>query len=130
MTLGVLPSITATQEFVVPRSIPMTLAMDVNPLFSGRSGRPNSARPRPPSVSLCPARFPGDFPLAHIGGRVRVARQDSAKVVRKDLNNRLPMWGFRRVRQYNERPLPCSGPRRLIADPRGYRPSPGNCPLE
>src|SRR5438093_13478501 len=38
MTFGVLPSITATQELVVPRSIPMTLPM-VFPLFAaGRTG--------------------------------------------------------------------------------------------
>jgi hypothetical protein len=29
MTLGVAPSMTATQELVVPRSMPMTLAMSV-----------------------------------------------------------------------------------------------------
>jgi len=34
---------TATQEFVVPRSIPMTLAMVFNPLFIGRSGGPKKA---------------------------------------------------------------------------------------
>ena len=32
MTLGVVPSITATQELVVPRSIPMTLPMEGIPL--------------------------------------------------------------------------------------------------
>jgi hypothetical protein len=38
MTFGVLPSITATHEFVVPRSIPMTLAMVDNPLSSRQVG--------------------------------------------------------------------------------------------
>jgi hypothetical protein len=39
MTFGVLPSMTATQEFVVPRSIPMTLAMVLILSFSaGRAG--------------------------------------------------------------------------------------------
>ena len=33
MTLGLPPSITATHEFVVPRSIPITLAMD-SPLYA------------------------------------------------------------------------------------------------
>ncbi len=32
MTFGVVPSITATQEFVVPRSMPMTLPMIGDPL--------------------------------------------------------------------------------------------------
>jgi hypothetical protein len=36
MTLASLPSITATQEFVVPRSMPMTLLMTV-PSSSSRS---------------------------------------------------------------------------------------------
>src|SRR5262249_37731390 len=39
MTFGVEPSITATQELVVPRSIPMTLPM-VFPLFGGRPAGP------------------------------------------------------------------------------------------
>src|SRR6516164_10908164 len=38
MTFGVLPSITATQELVVPRSIPMTLAMVLNPLYLRQVG--------------------------------------------------------------------------------------------
>src|SRR3954451_1027496 len=55
MTFGVLPSITATHELVVPRSIPMTLPMFSLPLFCGRSVGPlsapeagNSARPAGP----------------------------------------------------------------------------------
>src|SRR6476620_11382497 len=40
MTFGVLPSITATQELVVPRSMPMTLPMASIPLFGGRSAGP------------------------------------------------------------------------------------------
>jgi hypothetical protein len=43
MTFGVLPSMTATQEFVVPRSMPMTLPI-VLPLFCGRPAGPLSAR--------------------------------------------------------------------------------------
>src|SRR6202451_483817 len=43
MTFGVLPSMTATHEFVVPRSIPMTLPMVLNPLSCGRLGRPPQA---------------------------------------------------------------------------------------
>ena len=44
MTFGAVPSMTATQELVVPRSMPMTFAMVLNPLFAaGRVGL-NSAR--------------------------------------------------------------------------------------
>src|ERR1700740_658999 len=76
ITFGVLPSMTATQEFVVPRSIPMTLAMVVNPLFLGGSGRPNLAplSPPPPHPHIARHDFPGR-PLAHIGGQYRAARQ-------------------------------------------------------
>src|ERR1700733_16230499 len=46
MTLGDLPSITATQELVVTRSIPMTLAMElILSLSAGRAG---------PKGALCP----------------------------------------------------------------------------
>src|SRR5260370_37562224 len=65
MTLGVLPSITATHELVVPRSIPMTLPM-VFPLFAaGRTGL-FSAR----EGSVRPARKPPIQPL-----RIRTARR-------------------------------------------------------
>src|SRR3979409_1251663 len=43
MTFGVLPSMTATHELVVPRSMPMTLPMFSLPLFYGRSVGPLSA---------------------------------------------------------------------------------------
>src|ERR1700689_2712877 len=57
MTFGALPSMTATQEFVVPRSIPMTLAMVLLPLFSvaGRAG-PNGALVSDPLINLKSAR--------------------------------------------------------------------------
>src|SRR6478735_1546941 len=46
ITFGDLPSITATQELVVPRSIPMTLAMElILSLSAGRAG---------PKGALCP----------------------------------------------------------------------------
>src|SRR5260370_38863670 len=38
MTFAVLPSITATQEFVVPRSIPMTFPMVLIPFFLRQAG--------------------------------------------------------------------------------------------
>ena len=40
-TLGLVPSMTATHELVVPRSMPMTLAMFCDPLFRGRPSEPN-----------------------------------------------------------------------------------------
>ena len=51
MTLGCVPSITATQELVVPRSMPITLPM-VGSLFVSRSSRPPSPEAaRPMAVS-------------------------------------------------------------------------------
>src|ERR1700687_4105702 len=38
MTLGVEPSMTATQEFVVPRSMPMTLDIELPLISAGRPG--------------------------------------------------------------------------------------------
>lgn len=35
-TLGVFPSIVATQEFVVPRSIPITLPLTLSDLYKGK----------------------------------------------------------------------------------------------
>src|SRR5215211_454924 len=58
MTLGVEPSITATQELVVPRSMPMTFAMVLYPLFAaGRVGL-NSARGKVDRAGLTPADHP------------------------------------------------------------------------
>src|SRR5215207_9422536 len=82
MTFGVLPSITATQELVVPRSIPMTLPMFYF-LFSA-AGRPDPRMAsegkfprwtmrkllRPPNYTLN-AAIRGF--LAHIGGPVWLA---------------------------------------------------------
>ena len=63
MTFGVLPSMTATQEFVVPRSIPMTLAMVLILSLCGRSGGPERRPWSDPLISLtAPGLFPGDFP--------------------------------------------------------------------
>src|SRR5271155_2088952 len=76
MTFGVLPSITATQEFVVPRSIPMTLPMvQILSLVAGRAGPEGALNPTP---YYCQSRQgnPRRLPLAHIGGRHRPARQD------------------------------------------------------
>ena len=51
MTLALLPSITATHEFVVPRSMPITLLMDTSFLKQDRSARGGTVpipRKRPP----------------------------------------------------------------------------------
>src|SRR5580693_1105675 len=81
ITFGDLPSITATQELVVPRSIPMTLAMElILSLSAGRAGPKGALCPTPLIVldslkPICPVDT-GRFPLAHIGGRYPPARQD------------------------------------------------------
>src|SRR5579885_2709747 len=63
MTLACLPSITATHEFVVPRSIPMTLLMETSCL--SRTARPAQAPPGPPGYDIAqPDRLTG----ANIGG--------------------------------------------------------------
>src|SRR4029453_17749996 len=84
MTLGFLPSITATQELVVPRSMPITLAM-VLPLFSGRSAGPfrrprddprwTAETPRPtPAIHVKrrPLRRLGSYRRAHLGRKTFV----------------------------------------------------------
>src|SRR3954467_4307222 len=64
ITLGVLPSITATQELVVPRSIPIALAM-TNLLLARAAGR----RPRRSNVpAMPPARHHQSFSLGRLGG--------------------------------------------------------------
>src|SRR5204863_321012 len=49
MTFGVLPSITATHELVVPRSIPMTFPMVLISLFLRQVGRALTAHQSKPS---------------------------------------------------------------------------------
>ena len=72
ITLGVEPSMTATHELVVPRSMPITFAI-IFPLFlrgtagpqSGRALRKHSAAPFKPSASLFRSPFlNARFPLA------------------------------------------------------------------
>jgi Na+/H+ antiporter NhaA len=53
MTLAFLPSMTATQELVVPRSIPMTLLMDTPSSKAGWAG-PVKHRPDPLEVTALP----------------------------------------------------------------------------
>src|SRR5205823_6549818 len=61
MTLALLPSITATQELVVPRSMPMTLLMGTSYQKAGPVG-PGKHRPDPPGIAAAmndPARPDG-----------------------------------------------------------------------
>jgi hypothetical protein len=51
--LAFLPSITATQEFVVPRSIPMTLLIDTSFQKQDRAAR-GKHRPDPPGSDFQP----------------------------------------------------------------------------
>src|SRR5215212_6413136 len=86
MTLGVAPSITATQELVVPRSMPMTLAMsilsfrqigrayDERPTGGARRVRnPQDRPPVDPQLTDCAASPAAS--LAHIGGAITAARR-------------------------------------------------------
>src|SRR6476620_3040380 len=81
ITFGVLPSITATHEFVVPRPMPMTLPMVLtSSLYCGRSagscsapGRENPHHWRPPADPPN-AMPPSAASLAHIGGQLFPAR--------------------------------------------------------
>src|SRR6185312_4193688 len=67
MTFGVLPSITATHEFVVPRSIPMTFPMVLISFLLRQPGQALTApSPRPPDIKY--ARYCDGEP--HIGGGV------------------------------------------------------------
>src|SRR5436305_2843253 len=73
MTFGVLPSITATHEFVVPRSIPMTFPMVLISFFLRQVGRALTAHQSNPQYQMF-AMIRDAEP--HIGGGVRPARSD------------------------------------------------------
>src|SRR4051812_18510877 len=71
MTFGVLPSITATHEFVVPRSIPMTFPMVLISFFLRQVGWALTAhQTKPPDIKY--SRDCDGEP--HIGGGVGPAR--------------------------------------------------------
>src|SRR3954465_7320589 len=71
MTFGVLPSITATHEFVVPRSIPMTFPMCLISFFLRQVGWALRAhQTKPPDIKY--SRDCDGEP--HIGGGVGAAR--------------------------------------------------------
>src|SRR5512141_724146 len=82
MTFGVLPSMTATHELVVPRSMPMTLPM-VLPLNLRQAGRAASAPEGVGGSSADPLIQPPGYAnhrgfrglLAHIGGPPAPVRQ-------------------------------------------------------
>src|SRR6478752_6286796 len=60
MTLGAAPSITATQELVVPRSIPITFAIKILLMADGTFGPSHGAAARPsPSMQSQNHAFPG-----------------------------------------------------------------------
>src|SRR5271163_2316365 len=71
MTFAVLPSITATHEFVVPRSIPMTFPMVLIPFFLRQVGWALAAhQSKPPIIKY--SRYCDGEP--HIGGGYSPAR--------------------------------------------------------
>src|SRR5882757_5480783 len=71
ITFGVLPSITATHEFVVPRSIPMTFPMVLIPFFLRQVGWALTAHQSKPPDIKCSRTREGE---PHIGGGVVAAR--------------------------------------------------------
>src|SRR5690606_25831204 len=82
MTLGVAPSMTATQEFVVPRSMPITF--DIFSYLSLRQTVPGlREHPLVPADTFGRYRFPwnehGSLFVAYIGSRLRTCKQCSAK---------------------------------------------------
>src|SRR3954451_318520 len=68
MTRALAPSITATQELVVPRSMPITFAIFVHPSLSADRRRPGATTPWPGS-GRDPGRSLRIFPLFHGFGR-------------------------------------------------------------
>src|ERR1700709_1279096 len=74
MTLAVLPSITATHEFVVPRSIPMTFPMVLISFFLRQVGWALTAHQSKPPTIKC-SRYCDGGP--HIGGGVGAARTET-----------------------------------------------------
>src|SRR5213080_2394750 len=71
MTFEVLPSITATHEFVVPRSIPMTFPMVLISFFLRQVGWALTAHQSKPPNDKCSRDCDGE---PHIGGGVVAAR--------------------------------------------------------
>src|SRR6267154_622275 len=92
MTFGVLPSITATQEFVVPRSMPMTLPI-VFPLVAADRTARRVVQPGPDS----PAPIPKNTRPAALGRLRRSYRRavSTRKIGAEDLpalTRNQPIW--------------------------------------
>src|SRR5436190_6497859 len=125
MTFGVFPSITATHELVVPRSIPMTLPIVSFLSRCGRSAQalaaPGGACPRfrgpcrPPKIPSIAA--PGGV-SAHIGGPISPARQAVTEsraapfistkrpiciIAKPEMTQTMPPDGFRLLPRYLDR---------------------------
>src|SRR6187551_3026742 len=82
ITFGVLPSMTATHEFVVPRSIPMTFPMVLISFLLRQVGWAQTAlQSKPPDIEC--SRYCDGEP--HIGGGVGPARTGRNLVSRKPL---------------------------------------------
>src|SRR3984893_17486585 len=73
MTFAFLPSITATHEFVVPRSIPMTFPMVLISFFLRQVGWALTAHQSKPPIIKCSRYCDGE---PHIGGGVGPARTE------------------------------------------------------
>src|SRR4029079_16604666 len=70
ITLGSPPSITATHELVVPRSMPITLPMNSPSFRNGRHARNRSVASAPPKTFLGAKRSRStdlDLDVAHLG---------------------------------------------------------------
>src|SRR5271154_5854103 len=82
MTLGVAPSMTATQEFVVPRSMPITLVKLSIPVCFARQQGPEAARPWRNRLWLEPAS--GDSPVPDAQFQTPQARLVQPELRRRD----------------------------------------------
>src|SRR5271170_2416663 len=93
MTLALLPSITATQELVVPRSMPITLLMGTSYQKQDRSARESTA----PIPRRCSSRQRlanwAAAPVIYVAGRAPINRYWT--VVRPCLGPGLSSWGAR-----------------------------------
>src|SRR5271155_3015540 len=74
MTFAVLPSITATHELVVPRSIPMTFPMVLISFFLRQVGWALTAHQSKPPTNKCSRYCDGE---PHIGGGQGPARTEA-----------------------------------------------------
>ena len=81
MTFGAVPSITATQELVVPRSIPMTFAIFISSFRQTGLVRPFEKRPYAPFPS---AEWPNFKAIGgYIGTRLRPRKRHGGQIFRQ-----------------------------------------------